>query len=60
MNCGRVVIVKKNFTENSFAKNLKKVIRKADFKDIERLEKMHMPANQGFLGFEHSQGVYSF
>lgn len=34
------MIVKKNFTENSFAKNLKKVIRKADFKDIERLEKL--------------------
>lgn len=40
LNCGRVVIVKKNFTENSFAKNLKKVIRKADFKDVERLEKL--------------------
>lgn len=39
-NCGRVVAVKKHFSDNDLAKNLKKVIRKADFKDVERLEKL--------------------
>lgn len=39
-NCGKVVNLKKMASDNSFVRNLKKVIRKAEFKDIERLEKL--------------------
>ena len=40
LNCGKVVTVKKHFSDNGAAKELKKVVRKAEFKDIERLEKL--------------------
>lgn len=39
-DCGRVVAVKNNFSDKNVIKNLKNVIRKADFKDIDRLEKL--------------------
>lgn len=39
-NCGWVVAIKRHFSDKELAKNLKKVIRKADFKDVERLEKL--------------------
>ena len=40
LDCGRVVVVKEKLNDSKLEKNLKKVVRKAEFKDIERLKKL--------------------
>ena len=39
-DCGKVVVIKEKLNDSKLEKNLKKVIRKAEFKDIERLKKI--------------------
>lgn len=39
-DCGRVVIIKKNFADKQVLKSLTKVLRKAEFKDFERLKRL--------------------
>ena len=46
LDCGRVVVVKEKLNDIKLEKNLKKVVRKAEFKDIERLKKLKEKENR--------------